>query len=213
MFATTGHGLSLVLTPYWYGAGSPQSTLAEARKGLDCSGLYGFLARTAGLVGVSCPDMSAAAWADSMDPVPADQTVEGDAAIYPGHIAWVVGRGDEGNVVILGANGGRSSTKGDNPEAYVRCEYDGDYRGDLTCYGRLKKSFRDTTGKLAPETVAVSMVSQTLLRLLSKNSGRLEGLDWTNLRWAAFAAGQTDAGRSMDGIISRWLWLRCTEGT
>ena len=201
-------GLALVgRVPYAWAKGSPASSSWDLIvEGADCGGFYGALARQSGLVGVDCPDMNSTGWANAMDVVDAADVREGDAAIYPGHIAWVHCRMPDGNVVILGANGGDSDTHADDPKAYVRAEYDGDYRGDLTCYARLKPSFQATTGAVSvDEECAFGELPSGLVAFIVRVAAQLDGFDWTSMRFTLNRAGRVSTSRTLDRFIASWL--------
>lgn len=124
---------------YWYGRGAPSTPWMDGAAGVDCNGFVQMALVRLGILSAAAPDRSARAMADACDPVPLGEQRAGDLAYYPGHTMLVAGPpGADGHSPVIGASGGRSTTKGDNPSARVKLFPTGAYRGDFATYMRLK---------------------------------------------------------------------------
>ncbi len=136
--------------PYWYGKGSPGTPYAQGAAGVDCKG-WVFLAWVRrGIYAATGPNRRATAdyttkagvvrsIANICDPVPVGKQRPYDVAIYPGHVMLVYGvpnAENGGHSPVIGASGGTSATKGDNPAAHVKLFESATYRHDFVCYGR-----------------------------------------------------------------------------
>lgn len=125
--------------PYWYGKGDPSTPWQNGPAGVDCSGFVQMALVRIGALSPDAPDRSAAALANVCDPVELGDERPGDLACYPGHVMLVCGYPDtDGHAAVMGASGGRSTTKGDDPKAYVKTFGGGNYRSDFVCYMRLR---------------------------------------------------------------------------
>jgi hypothetical protein len=81
--------------------------------------------------------------AAACDPVPFGKQRPGDVAIYPGHVMMVLSDPDaKGDSRVIGASGGGSKTRGDDPNARVKTFDSAKYRKDFVCFGRLKAAER-----------------------------------------------------------------------
>lgn len=217
----SGHGLGLVLAPYFYGGGSPHSALEDlVGKGVDCSGAVGFLARTAGLVGDECPDYSSGGWADACDAIAEGQQQEGDVGIYEGHVVWCLGPAYDGQKsYVLSASGGRSTTQpvgsknggvegtGLDPFAYFRVETSQHYRSDFVTWGRIKASVSSSTGALVRSPVLLKVSSSllgTVMRLLPQVG---DPLDPSGVRKLTKVAG-AESAQAVDYFFAAILAAR-----
>lgn len=125
--------------PYYWGRGSPSTPWADGAAGVDCSGYAQMAQVKLGLLSASAPDRSAAAMADACDPVAIGDQVPGDLVYYPGHVMVVCSYpGEDGHSAVIGASGGGSSTKGDDPGACVKVFDTALYRNDFSSYMRWK---------------------------------------------------------------------------
>lgn len=129
--------------PYWYGKGSPATSLDAVQAGIDCSGLVQVCWVELGILPRDAPDRSARTLADACDPIAEGEQEPGDLAIYPGHVALCVSSPDEeGHSQVLSASGGTSATFGDDPDARVKLFDAETYRRDFVTWGRLKTEYR-----------------------------------------------------------------------
>lgn len=120
--------------PYWWGKGQPNTPWPP--KACDCSGFVQQAWVWLGFFGSTQPDRNWKGLADICDPVKVTDARLGDIAIYVGHVMLCLG-----GEWVLGASGGDSNTKGNDPRAYVQLRrYD--YRPDFATFGRLKSEFR-----------------------------------------------------------------------
>lgn len=129
--------------PYCWGAGSPKDgggdwppnplpKGVDGGRGFDCSGFAQAALVRLGMLDAKAPDRAAATLWDLCKPVDETEARLGDLAFYgPGaritHVTVCLGFG-----TTIGANGGGSSTKGDNPKAFVQLQpirYRADFRG------------------------------------------------------------------------------------
>lgn len=123
--------------PYYYGMGSPSTPFEDGVYGVDCGGLVMMCAVQKGDISSDSPDMTAHDIAMNCYKVEIGTQEPGDIAYYPGHVAYVVGYpGEDGHSPVISASGGNKTTKGDNPNAYVKLFESGAYRSDFVCYMR-----------------------------------------------------------------------------
>lgn len=132
--------------PYVYGAGTPQHGLLswpdgpktrDGARGWDCSGFAQAALVRLNLLRPEAGDRSAAALHEDCELIPIDVARLGNLAFYgPAgkveHVMVYLG-GD----VVLGAAGGTSATRGDDPRAFVQLR-PLRYRSDLVSVGRLR---------------------------------------------------------------------------
>lgn len=135
--------VGLVGTRYWWGKGDP-STLWPPEE-CDCSGWHQMVLVWLGILSPEEPDRSAHGLAMISDPIGNREPKLGDGAYYGKkrdgkmritHVMTCLGGG-----WVLGARGGGSKTKGDNPKAYVDLRKV-DYRSDLVVVGEIKPEYR-----------------------------------------------------------------------
>jgi cell wall-associated NlpC family hydrolase len=146
--------LHAVGVPYSWGAGALSEGLTywpRGPKGLhgglgwDCGGLIQACWLVTGQIAPDAwPDKSAHDIANACEAVKLEEVQVGDVYLYGSngrisHITYALGGG-----MCLGANGGGSTTNGDDPKACVQirpwC-----YRSDLVTAGRLAARFRPAT--------------------------------------------------------------------
>lgn len=128
--------------PYGWNKGSPATAddPGSDRDDSDCSGEAQEILVDAGELDGAEPDRNSRGLAMICDPVkegdeqPFDLAFYGTGAIT--HVMVVVGR-----QAVLGASGGRSTTNGDDPRAFVQL-HRLHYRTDLVCLGRIKAAHR-----------------------------------------------------------------------
>lgn len=129
--------------PYSWGAGTPKDGGGAwppdplpkglgGGRGFDCSGFAQAALVRLGLLSRQAQDRTAAALWDTATPIDESEARLGDLAFYGSngrisHVAVCLGHG-----VIMGANGGGSTTNGDNLKAFVQIQpirYRSDLRG------------------------------------------------------------------------------------
>jgi cell wall-associated NlpC family hydrolase len=126
--------------PYWWGKGDPGTPWADGRKGVDCSGFAQMALVKLGELDAGAKDRGAAQLANDSNPVQLGKQRVGDLAYYPGHVMVVAGPpGGDGHSAVIGASGGGSSTKGNDPNARVKLFNSGAYRSDFVTYMRLRR--------------------------------------------------------------------------
>lgn len=139
----TGSLYSWLGMKYNYGYGTPKTTPEEAWKdGVDCSGFAQFALAEMGLLDRNYPDRTSTTLGDDCDAIEIGQQEPGDLAFYDGHVMVVAtfpDAGLDGHSAVIGASGGDSSTKGDNPNACIKQFETALYRDDFLTYGRLKE--------------------------------------------------------------------------
>lgn len=127
--------------PYHWGAGKPSTPWPpKPDDGLDCSGCAQVMLVRLGYLKPTEPDRNAFGLANACDPIVAGVSL-GDLVFYgiPGAITHVMVC--LGNGWCIGATGGGSMTKGDDPTAYVMLKRTL-YRKDFRCIGRIKPQFQ-----------------------------------------------------------------------
>ena len=129
--------------PYYYGRGSPSTPWTDGRLGVDCSGLVQMCLVKFGLLSSKSVDRGATDLANVADPVAVGDQKPGDFAVYPGHVAFVVGYPDPAqnyHSPVLSASGGTSTTKGNDPNARVKLWDTADYRATsaFITYARIR---------------------------------------------------------------------------
>lgn len=131
--------------PYYYGG---DGLWPVGKPGFDCENFMRRCLQRTGYLTHSCPDRRAADWANDMDPVEVGQQQAGDVAFYKGesgsiaHVVVVIWPAVEalgGHSFILGANGGGSATKGDDPAARVSIQPATWWKSGFVCYGRVRE--------------------------------------------------------------------------
>lgn len=129
--------------PYGWAKGSPATALLPGsdRDDSDCSGEAQEVLVEAGELDAGEPDRNSRGLAMICDPVAEGDEQPFDLAFYGEdnritHVMVVVGRN-----AVLGASGGRSTTHGDDPRAFVQL-HRLHYRPDLVCLGRIKAEHR-----------------------------------------------------------------------
>lgn len=149
MIDMTRPGMALIFstvgTRYWWGKGNLTTPLVEILQGADCSGYAMVMLREIGIVRPDAWfDTTATELANACDPVATNLADLGDLVFYG------TGSGDRpvthvmvyiGDGMVIGASGGNSKTKGNDPNAVVQVRPAG-YRKDLLVIGRLKSEFR-----------------------------------------------------------------------
>ncbi len=130
------HILRQIGTPYWWGKGSPGDHWPPV-EGVDCSGWAQMVLCYLGLLKRTEPDRSAYTLAMICTPVTVPAL--GDLCFYGDGITHVTVY--LANGWTIGANGGSSKTKGDNPTAYVQIK-PVSYRDDFVVFGRIKREYR-----------------------------------------------------------------------
>lgn len=135
--------IGLVGAPYWWGKGDPSTPWPP--KACDCSGWHQMVLVRLGILSPTEPDRTAHSLAMISNPIGNRDPKLGDGAYY--------GKKRDGEVHIthvmtclgggwaIGARGGGSKTKGDNPKAYVDLRKL-DYRNDLIVVGEIKPEYR-----------------------------------------------------------------------
>jgi cell wall-associated NlpC family hydrolase len=142
-------------TPYSYGAGRPSDALTHwppaapprgvnGGAGIDCSGFAQVALVRLGLLASAEIDRSAAALFDLGSAISLDHASLGDLVFYGprGHVQHVVLYIAPG--VILGADGGTSTTNGNDPRAFVRLDRL-DYRPDFLGARRMPLALKQAT--------------------------------------------------------------------
>ncbi len=129
--------------PYGWNKGSPATAddPGSDRDDSDCSGEAQETLVEAGELDAAEPDRSSHELAMICDPVQEGDERPYDLAFYGEggritHVMVVVGR-----QAVQGASGGRSTTHGDDPRAFVQL-HRLHYRPDLVCLGRIKAEHR-----------------------------------------------------------------------
>lgn len=132
--------LEAIGTPYHWAKGDLK-TVKWLDTGYDCSGFAQAALWAIGILkqGVWV-DITAAGLKDSCDAIKPEESQAGDLFFYGSptinHVTVALGGGQ-----CIGANGGGSGTKGDDPKACVQVRpYQ--YRADFVATGRLKAKFR-----------------------------------------------------------------------
>lgn len=130
--------------PYWYGDATCPQTLKTPWlndcKGYDCSGLAQGLLREAGILrsdawhDKTAHDLSRACDSTAA-PVPGDLCFYGTVGKIT-HVTVYLGEG-----MCIGANGGTSTTRGNDERARVQI-VPAKYRKDFLHFGTIKKEFR-----------------------------------------------------------------------
>jgi len=127
--------------PYYYGRGSPSTTLQQlVTDGADCSGAVQVALVQLGLLDASATDRSATQLANDSDPIEVGQQQPGDLAFYNGHVMLVYSypRSD-GHSAVWGMHGGGQNTLGDDPTARLDVLSSALYWPDaFLTYGRLR---------------------------------------------------------------------------
>jgi cell wall-associated NlpC family hydrolase len=128
--------------------GSPRTwgdaeQLARAGRGVvDCSGFASLALVRMGLR-KSYKRYTALTLANASDPVAWGKQQPGDIAVYPGHVMIVLSRPrSDGDSKVIGASGGGSKTRGNDPNARVKVFDSARYRKDFMTFGRLKATER-----------------------------------------------------------------------
>lgn len=131
--------LGLVGISYWWGKGDPSTPFPASA--YDCSGLAQGVLVKYGMLKSTEPDRNAYNLAMISDPVTRGQQKFGDLAFYGrnGKITHV--QVCIGGPWTIGARGGGSKTKGNDPKAFVDLKKI-DYRSDLVVVGRIKTEYQ-----------------------------------------------------------------------
>jgi len=133
--------LSKLGTPYFWARGDLSTGWDEAEEGLDCSGWAQVALREIGIVRSDAwSDLTSWQLAEHCDDVEPGDAILGDLFFYGtqriSHVTVALGGG-----MCIGANGGGSRTKGDDPAACIQvrpwC-----YRRDFISAGRIQKEWR-----------------------------------------------------------------------
>lgn len=136
---------------YWYGHLDGALPMWPMRRA-DCSYFALRALQRAGVASHAVAPMRAIDLANRADPVPVGQQAPGDfwfggSGEAIGHVALVISLPKSsagGHSDVMGANGGGSSTFGNDPEARVQRETAPYWASGFKCYGRLKSEFRAT---------------------------------------------------------------------